>query len=142
MHDLHIVQIQPRNHVLDDADHTASTQQQELDHTDHTGQESICPAWQILIMNCSGNRLSVQGVPHLLYATGTVHPHTTPPGTPHYATLHTECSAVLLPVHQARASKTAPLRQQEKHESAVYEYAHTVNYRDKSRSIRSIFTTS
>ena len=29
---------------------TASTRQHEPDHTD---QESICPAWQIQIMNCS-----------------------------------------------------------------------------------------
>ena len=40
------VQIQPRKHVLDHADHTAPTRQHELDHTDHTDytdQECICP---------------------------------------------------------------------------------------------------
>ena len=38
------VQIQPREHVLDDAGHTAPTRQHELehtDHTDHTDQEYI-----------------------------------------------------------------------------------------------------
>ena len=42
-----IVQIQLRQRVLDHADRTASTRKHELDHTDHTDQESICPAWQI-----------------------------------------------------------------------------------------------
>ena len=35
------VQIQPRKHVLDDAHSTARALQHELDHTDHTDQESI-----------------------------------------------------------------------------------------------------
>ena len=41
-----VVQIQPRKHVLDDADNTAGTLQHELDdtdHTDHTDQEYIFP---------------------------------------------------------------------------------------------------
>ena len=38
-----VVQIQPRKHVLDLADYTASTRQHELDHTDHTDQEPIRP---------------------------------------------------------------------------------------------------
>ena len=32
-----------RNHVLDYAGYRAPTTQHELDHTDHTDQESICP---------------------------------------------------------------------------------------------------
>ena len=42
-----LVQIQPRKHVPDHAVYTAPTRQHELDHTDHTDQESICQAWQI-----------------------------------------------------------------------------------------------
>ena len=62
---LYVVQIQPRKHVPDHADYTAPTRQHELNHTDyidhtdhidHTDQESICPAWQIQIMNYSGVR--------------------------------------------------------------------------------------
>ena len=44
------VQIQPRKHVLDHADHTAPTRQHELDHTDHTDhtdQDYICSVWQM-----------------------------------------------------------------------------------------------
>ena len=37
------VQIQPKKHVLDHADHTAPTRKHEPHHTDHTDQESICP---------------------------------------------------------------------------------------------------
>ena len=40
-------QIQPRKNVLDYADFVAPTRQHELDHTDHTDQGSIFPAWQI-----------------------------------------------------------------------------------------------
>ena len=39
-----IVQVQPRNPVLDGADYTAPTRQDELDHTD---QKHIFPGWQI-----------------------------------------------------------------------------------------------
>ena len=35
-----MVHIEPRKNVLDRADFTASTRQQELDHTDHTDQDS------------------------------------------------------------------------------------------------------
>ena len=48
-----VAQMQPRKHALDDADYTAPTRQHELDHTDHTDytdQQSVCPAWQIEIM--------------------------------------------------------------------------------------------
>ena len=37
-----IAQIQPRKVVLDHAGYTAPTRQHELDHTDHTDQESFC----------------------------------------------------------------------------------------------------
>ena len=51
MQDLHtLAQIQHRTHVLDHADYTAPIRQHELDHA---YQESICPAWQIWIMNCT-----------------------------------------------------------------------------------------
>ena len=36
-----VVQIQPKKHVLDRAEYTATTRQYELDHTDHTNQECI-----------------------------------------------------------------------------------------------------
>ena len=51
------------------ADYVAPTWQRELDHTD---QESISPAWQIQIMNCSGYRSyrsyrsSVRGVKSMI----------------------------------------------------------------------------
>ena len=48
-----IVQIQPRKHVPDHADYTAPTRQRELDHTDHTDEESICPERS---RSCNGNR--------------------------------------------------------------------------------------
>ena len=35
------VQIQPGKHVLDHADYAGPTRQHELDHTNHTDQESI-----------------------------------------------------------------------------------------------------
>ena len=38
-----VVHIQPRKHVLDRAEYTAPSQQHELDCTDHTDQESLCP---------------------------------------------------------------------------------------------------
>ena len=44
------VQIRPRKHVLARADYAAPTLQHESDHTD---QESICPAWQSCITNCT-----------------------------------------------------------------------------------------
>ena len=60
------VQIQNKKQVLQQqimqTVRTALTRQHELDHTDrtdHTDQEYICPAWQMQIVNCSGNRLSV-----------------------------------------------------------------------------------
>ena len=43
-----VVQIQPSKYVLDHAGWTAPNRQHEPDHTD---QESICPAWQIQIIN-------------------------------------------------------------------------------------------
>ena len=51
-----VVQIQPREHALDYAKHTAPTRQHELehtDHTDHTDQEYICPERS---RSYSGNR--------------------------------------------------------------------------------------
>ena len=67
-----IVQIQRRKHVLDNTDYAAPIRQHELDHTDHTDEDYIYPAWQMYVMNCSavvlhfctGNRWSVQGVYH------------------------------------------------------------------------------
>ena len=53
--DMHtaVVQIQLRKCDLDDADYEAPTRKHELDHTDHTDQESICPERS---RSSSGNR--------------------------------------------------------------------------------------
>ena len=37
----------------DHVDHTAPIRQHELDHTDHTDEDYIYPAWQMYVMNCS-----------------------------------------------------------------------------------------
>ena len=55
----YVVQIQPRNHALDDANYAAPTRQHELDHTDHTDhtdQEYVCPERS---GSSSGNRLPI-----------------------------------------------------------------------------------
>ena len=62
---------------------TAPTWRHELDHTD---QGCICPAWQIYIMTCSGNRSyrsSVRGVnywPHRFLACPAPSPPAHPAG--------------------------------------------------------------